>query len=112
MSQGKTYVASKNRKQQVMTNYPKIKSGMSMAEVDKLLGKPDFATTLTVAHLAGAPEPSEKRCTIETEYVLRKGRDSEGVAIYMFFSREGKLFWAAPKNLPSLKHVRSPTSGE
>jgi hypothetical protein len=98
-----------------MTNYSKIKSQMSIAEV-KLLGKPDFATTLTVAHLANAPEPSEKRCTIETEYILRKSRkdmdDTEDVPIYMFFSREGKLFWAAPQNLPSLKQVGSRAGGE
>jgi len=32
--------------------------------------------------------------------------DTGDMAIYMFFSRQGKLFLAAPHNLPSFKQAR------
>lgn len=35
--------------------------------------------------------------------------DVEDVAIYLFFSENGKLYWAAPQNLPNLEPLGSPT---
>jgi hypothetical protein len=37
--------------------------------------------------------------------------DLQDVAIYLFFSRDGKLYWATPQNLPDLKPFGFP-SGE
>jgi hypothetical protein len=37
--------------------------------------------------------------------------DMEDVAIYLFFSRDGRLYWATPQNLPNLKQLGSPTDG-
>jgi hypothetical protein len=37
--------------------------------------------------------------------------DVEDVAIYLSFSRDGKLYSAAPQNLPTLKQLGSPTEG-
>jgi hypothetical protein len=31
--------------------------------------------------------------------------DMEDVAIYLSFSRDGKLYWAAAQNLPTLKQL-------
>lgn len=109
------YVVADKRKQQMLENYPKLKLQMSLEDVEKLIGKPDFASETPSAHLATAPEPSDKRCSNELAYILRKNHenmtDMEDVAIYLSFSRDGKLYWAAPQNLPTLKPLGSPTEG-
>jgi len=52
---------------------------------------------------------------VETAYIIKKNSenmtDLQDAAIYLFFSRDGKLYWAAPQNLPKLKPLGSP-SGE
>ncbi|HSZ02631.1 MAG TPA: hypothetical protein VK788_24260 [Terriglobales bacterium] len=110
---GEPYVAVEGRKQHLMNNYPKLKLQMSVADVEKLLGKPDFATGTPVPRLADAPEPADTRCNVQTAYILRKNgenmTDTEDIAIYLSFARNGKLFWAAPQNVPNLKPVGSPT---
>jgi hypothetical protein len=115
LPQGEPYVAAQDRKQQTTNNYLKLKLQMSLAEVEKLLGKPDFATGRPVPRPAASPEPTDRRCSAETAYVLNKNNenmtDLQDVAIYLFFSRDGKLYWAAPQNLPNLKPLGSP-SGE
>ena len=109
------YVVADKRKQQMLENYPKLKLQMSLEDVEKLIGKPDFASGTPSAHLATAPEPSDKRCSNELAYIVRKNHenmtDMEDVAIYLSFSRDGKLYWAAPQNLPTLKQLGSPTEG-
>ena len=81
-----------------------------------LPGKPDFGWGKPIARLATAPEPTDKRCNIETAYIVKKNgenmTDMEDVAIYLFYSRDGKLYWASPQNLPSLKQMGSPTGSE
>jgi hypothetical protein len=112
LPQGEPYVAAQDRKQQTTNNYPKLKLQMSMAEVEKILGKPDFATGRPVPRLATAPEPTDKRCSVETAYILKKNgenmTDIQDVAIYLFFSRDGRLYWAAPQKLPNLKPTGTP----
>jgi len=89
---------------------------MSMTEVEGYLGKPDFAWGTPIARLASSPEPTDKRCNIQTAYIVKKNdenmTDMADVAIYLFYSREGKLYWVSPQNLPSLKQMGSPTGGK
>lgn len=110
------YVVTDKRKQQMLDNYPKLKLQMSLDDVEKLLGKPDFATGTPAPHLATAPEPADKRCSNEVAYIVKKNHenmaDMKDVAIYLSFSRDGKLYWAAPQNLPTLKQLGSPTEGK
>jgi hypothetical protein len=107
------YVVTDKRKQQMLDGYPKLKLQMSLEDVEKLLGKPDFATVTPAPHLANAPEPADKRCINELAYVVKKNHenmtDMEDVAIYLVFSRDGALYWAAPQNLPTLKQLGNPT---
>jgi hypothetical protein len=95
LPQGEPYVAAQDRKQQTTNNYLKVKLQMSLAEVEKLLGKPDFATGKPVPRPAASPGPTGRRCSAETAYVLSKNSenmtDLQDVAIYLFFSRDGKL---------------------
>jgi hypothetical protein len=116
LPQGEPYAAAERRKQQMMSNYPKLKLQMSIADVERVLGKPDFATGTPVPRLATTPEPADKRCSVETAYILKKNgenmTDLTDVAIYLFFSRDGKLYWAAPQNVPNLNAIGSPASGE
>jgi len=97
----------------MLDGYPKLKLQMSLEDIEKLLGKPDFATGTPVPHLATAPEPADKRCINELAFIVKKNHenmtDMEDVAIYLSFSRDGKLYWAAPQNLPTLKQLGSPT---
>ena len=60
-------------------------------------------------HMASAPEPADKLCNNEVAYIVKKSHenmtDMEDVAIYLSFSRDGKLYWAAAQNLPTLKQL-------
>ena len=116
LPKGEPYLAAEGRKRELLDSYPKVKLDMSMAEVERSLGKPDFAVGKPIARLATAPEPTDKRCDVETAYIVRKNSenmaDMEDVGIYLFYSREGKLYWAAPQNLPGLKQMGSPQSGK
>ena len=116
LPKGEPYVAAQGRQQELLNKYPKLKLAMSMTEVEKYLGKPDFAEAKPTARLATAPEPTDNRCTIQAAYIVKKNgenmTDMEDVAIYLFYSRDGKLYWASPQNLPSLKQMGSPTGGE
>ena len=68
---------------------------MSMAEVETYLGKPDFGWGKPIARLANAPEPTDKRCIIETAYIVKKNgenmSDMEDVAIYFLLTRRQAL---------------------
>ena len=112
LSQGKPYVATEGRKQQILSNYRKLKLHMSFHEVETLLGKPDFGTARPPLHLATAPEPKDLRCSNDLAYVVEKKSgsmiDGDDVAVYLSFSREGKLIWATPQNLPNLKQLGTP----
>jgi len=115
LAQGQPYVAAQDRSHKTITNYPNLKLQMSMSEVEGYLGKPDFAMGMPAARLAKASEPADQRCSVETAYIFNKNgenmADLQDVAIYLFFSRDGKLYWAMPQNLPDLKPFGSP-SGE
>ena len=110
---GEPYVATAKRKLQVLENYPKLKLQMSLEETEKILGKPDFAIALPAARLATAPEPTDKHCNNEVAFILKKtsenATDTEDVAVYLSFSRDGRLYWLAPQNLPALKPLGSAT---
>jgi hypothetical protein len=107
------YVVADKRKQRMLENYPKLKLQMSLEDLEKLIGKPDIASGTPSPHLATAPEPADIRCSNELAYIVRKNHenmtDMEDLAIYLSFSRDGKLYWAAPQNLPTLKQLGSPT---
>ena len=112
LAQGQPYVAAQDRSRKTTTNYPKLKLQMSMSEVEEYLGKPDFAIGMPAARLATAPEPTDHQCSVQTAYIFNKNgenmTDLQDVAIYLFFSRDGKLYWATPQNLPDLKPLGSP----
>jgi hypothetical protein len=111
-----SFSTAQSRQQELVNEYPKLKLAMSMTEVEKYLGKPDFALGKPIARLKTAPEPTDKRCNIEAAYVLKKNSenmtDMEDIAIFLFYSRDGKLYWASPQNVPRLKQMGSPTGGE
>lgn len=110
---GELYVATEKRKQQVLENYPKLKLQMSLEEAEKILGKPDFAMALPAVRLATAPESGDRRCNNEVAFILKKNSenatDMEDIAVYLSFSRDGKMYWAAPQNLPALRPLGSAT---
>src|SRR5260370_19746051 len=112
---GDAYIARGERKEQILRQYSKLKLQMSLEEVEKVLGKPDFSSARPTARLATTPEPTEPRCNNELAYILKKSSenmaDTEDVAIYLLFSEGGKLYWAAPQNLPRLKPLGSPAEG-
>lgn len=112
---GEPYLAFGRRKQQILDHYPKLKLQMSLEEVEILLGKPDFSTPRPAARLATTPEPAEQQCSNQIAYIMKKTTenmaDTEDVAIYLLFSKDGKLYWSAPQNLPNLRQLGSPTEG-
>jgi hypothetical protein len=112
---GDPYLAPGKRKQEILDHYPKLKLQMSLEEVEILLGKPDFSTPRPAARLATAPEPAEQQCSNQIAYIVKKNTenmaDMKDVAIYLSFTRGGKLYWATPQNLPNLKELGSATEG-
>ena len=113
LSAGEPYVAADKRRQQILDNYHRLKLEMPLEEVERLLGKPDFGTARPALHLSNAPEPTDRRCTNDLAYIVRKNGesivDTGDVAVYLSFSRDGKLYWVAPQNLPTLKPLGSAT---
>jgi hypothetical protein len=111
---GEPYVAQGKRKAQLAEQYSNLKLQMSLEEVEKVLGKADFSVSRPAARLATVPEPIEQRCSSQVAYIFKKSgenmADMEDVAIYLFFSESGKLYWASPQNLPNLKPLGSPTA--
>lgn len=109
------YLAPDKRRKQVLDQYSKLKLQMSLEEVEKLLGKPDFSMPLAAARLATVPQPKEQQCSDQVAYIFAKNSenmaDMADVAIYLLFSKDGKLYWAIPQNLPSLKPLGSSTGG-
>lgn len=107
------YLAPGQRREKVLEQYSKLKLQMSLMEVEKLFGKPDFSTPLPAARLATAPEPKEQQCSNQVAYIFQKSTenmaDTADVAIYLLFSKDGKLYWVIPQNLPSLKPLGSST---
>ena len=113
---GGTYVAQEERKEHVLRQYSKLRLQMSLEEVERVLGTPDFATPRPIARLTTTPEPIESQCSNEVAYIFKKSSenmaDFEDVAIYLLFSKDAKLYWVAPQNLPSLKQLGSPTEAD
>jgi|HubBroStandDraft_1064217.scaffolds.fasta_scaffold00003_88 hypothetical protein len=112
LSDGEPYIAPSKRKQRILDNYHGLKLQMPLDEVERLLGKPDFGTARPPLHLATAPEPADRGCANDLAYIMRKNNgnmvDTEDVAVYLSFSRDGRLYWATPQNLPTLKPLGSP----
>ena len=110
---GKVYVAGKKRKQQIVENYSKLKLQMTLEQTEQLLGQPDFSAPHPRGHLSTEPEPVKAICSNQIAYVFqKKGEDMTDMAdeaIYLFFSPENKLTWAAPQNVPELKTMGGPS---
>jgi hypothetical protein len=49
---------------------------MSLQEVEKLLGKPDFSTPRLAARLASTPEPKEQQCRNQVASILKKSSEN------------------------------------
>jgi len=113
LPQGEAYLAPDKRKQQMLSGYPKLKLQMSLEEVEKLLGQPDFSSPLPAARLATAPEVAKASCSNQIAYIVNKSSenmaDTSDVAVYLVFSRSGKLYWAVPQNISRLRELGSPT---
>lgn len=109
------YLAPDKRREQVLEQYSKLKLQMSLKEAEELFGKPDFSTPRPAARLATTPEPKEQQCSNQVAYIFKKSSenlaDMADVAIYLLFSKDGKLYWAVPQNLPNLKPLGSSTGG-
>jgi hypothetical protein len=86
---------------------------MTLDEVEKILGKPDFGTALPPLDWATATEATGSGCENVLAFIVRKNSgnmgDTEDVAFYLSFSQKGQLYWAAPQNLPTLKPLGSPS---
>jgi hypothetical protein len=112
---GEAYLAQGKRQEQIQEQYSKLKLQMSLGEVQKLLGKPDFSKPLPAARLANAPVPSEPVCSNQVAYIFRKDgenmADMEDVAIYLFFAEDDKLYWVSPQNLPGFSPLGSRIAG-
>jgi len=113
LAEGEPYVAPEKRKQQILDNYHRLKLQMTLDEVEKILGKPDFGRARPPLHWATAPEATGSGCANDLAFIVRKNSgnmvDTEDVAFYLSFSQKGQLYWAAPQNLPTLKPLGSPT---
>jgi hypothetical protein len=113
LSEGEPYVAPDKRKHQILDNYHSLKLRMTLDEVKRILGEPDFGTARPPFHLATAPEPTDRRCANDLAYIVGKNSgnmvETGDVAVYLSFSGDGKLYWAAPQNLPTLVALGSPT---
>jgi len=113
LPQGETYLAPDKRKQQILNGFPKIKLQMSLEEVEKVLGQPDFSAPLPAARLATSQEPAEVACSNQIAYIVKKSSenmaDTSDLAVYFLFTRNGKMYWAVPQNLPELRQLGSPT---
>src|SRR5262245_37067452 len=57
LAYGQPYSISSERKERIIGNYPKLTIGMTLEEVEKLLGDPDFSNPLPPARQASLPEP-------------------------------------------------------
>jgi len=113
LAQGKPYFAGLERRRQILENYSKLTSQMTLEQVEHLLGGPDFSQPSARGHLSNQPELAPPICTDQVAYVLQKKSgnmaDMNDVAIYMVFSPENKLTWVAPQNVPGLKTIGGPT---
>ena len=110
LSNGEPYRADDIRAKQLLDQYSKVKLQMSLDEVEKILGQPDFGLPSLVNPLAAAPAPE---CTNEIAYIFEKHSDviidMQDVAVFIYFSPDNKLFWSAPLNMPKLAQLGSPT---
>jgi hypothetical protein len=109
---GQPYVAKSDRKERVLDNYSKLKLEMTMSQVEQLLGKPDFSAPRASGHLSNDVRPAPAVCSDQIAYMLMKTSDNmadtSDEAIYLLFSPDGKLSWAAPQNLPRLQQLGGP----
>ena len=106
---GGQYVADSARKHKTISRYSKLRLNMSADEIEGLLGKPDFAVSQHLAEPALSDRPATATCPGEVAYILWKKRkdavDGSEMAVYVFFTSDGKLSWAMPQNIPSLKPI-------
>jgi len=108
------YQAGAKRKQQIVQNYSKLKLQMSMKDVEALLGEPDFSSPRVHGHLSTEPQPEKPICSEQIAYILNKQNenmvDMGDAAVYLVFSPENKLTWAAPQNISVLTPIGDPTT--
>ena len=107
---GKPYVADNLRQAEVRSGYPALSLGMSIRQVENLLGKADWQVAKPHPHppqvwVAGEP------CGHELAYIFRlEGNnleDPKTVGIYLSFDDKGGLVRATPQNLEGLKTMGS-----
>ena len=107
------FEASRSRRAKLIETYPKLKIGMSKAEVEALLGTPDFEEVLSTygATIGGKPI-THPHCWTEWEYYIEKTGDNFGnpkdISLHLAFNAEEKLNWGKPQNLNELKEKGSP----
>jgi len=108
------YAAGQERKQEIVQGYAKLKLQMTVDDVKQLLGPPDFSSPRPSGHLSTVPAPETPVCNDQLAYIVDKKSDNmadtEDAAIFLFFSPEKKLTWAAPQNIPGLSQIGGPAT--
>ena len=109
MNAGKIYLADRQRQAKVMSGHAELTLGMSIQEVENLLGKPGLV--LVIPH-GDAPFLLGRPCQHELKYIFRQQgqdlADSKTIAISIYFDDNGKLFWARAQNVKGAKEIGKP----
>ena len=112
LSSGEPYAAEANRIEQIIEGYSKLQLNMSQKAVEVLMGKLDYSQPKLKGHLDTSPAPNPPVCNAQFAYILKKDSDNEAdmndVGVFLFFTPDDKLYWAAPQSIPGLKPLGSP----
>ena len=106
---GKTYIADEQRQAKVRAGYTGLSLGMSVDQVESLLGKADWVSAQPHPHAPNVwvvGEPCQQRLA----YILRQSigpADSNAVAVYLTFDDKGHLSSTRPQNVEGLKPIGS-----
>ena len=101
------YVATEERKRQILEGFPKLKIGDTRDKVREVLGPPDRDEELY----------GKKRSdpfhgwTLTYEIKMRHVANTNDVCVQAFFNPDGELHWAIPANIDDLKEIGTPSSG-
>jgi hypothetical protein len=111
LAHGAPYVIDDRRKAELLGRWPKLSLGMSRAEAETTLGKPDFeqVTPLRGAKYTWSPKLV---CIRQLAYVVSQAgdnlADTTAQGLYLSFDDKDKLFWASPQNVSGLKPLGGP----
>ena len=100
LASGETYTATGEKQRQIRTGYRRLSLGMTIDEVESLMGIPDLIHITSRGHIGSAVYVNEP-CKRQLEYVLRQSSDNPidpaTSAIYLTFDDQGRFFWEYPR---------------